>query len=149
MLGHRALTAEDYVGILKRRAWIVVVPAIVLAALAFGATFFITPQYTSQTLVLIDQQKVPDNYVKPVIASDLDSRLASMKEQMLSRSRVQPIIERYNLGGSRMSMDDKIDMVRKDIAIKPIHSEIAHSGGLPGFFISFTANDPHTVFFFL
>ncbi len=144
MLGHRALTAEDYFGILKRRAWIVALPAILLAAIAYGATFFITPQYTSQTLVLIDQQKVPDNYVKPVIASDLDSRLASMKEQMLSRSRIQPIIERYNLGGSRMSMDDRIDMIRKDIAIKPIHSEIAHTGGLPGFFIAFTANDAHT-----
>ena len=144
MLGHRTLTAEDYISILKRRGWIVVVPAILLSIIAFGVSFFITPQYTSQTLVLIDQQKVPDNYVKPVIASDLDSRLASMKEQMLSRSRIQPIIERYNLGGPRMSMDDRIDMVRKNISIKPIHSEISRSGGLPGFFIFFTANDART-----
>ncbi len=144
MLGHRTLTTEDYISILKRRAWMIAIPAVLLSAIAFGITFFMTPQYTSQTLVLIDQQKVPDNYVKPVIASDLDSRLASMKEQMLSRSRIQPIIDRYNLGGSHMSMDDRIDMVRKDIAIKPIHSEISHSGGLPGFFISFTANDAHT-----
>ncbi len=33
----------------------------------------------SQTLVLIEEQKVPDEYVKPVIATDLDSRLSSMK----------------------------------------------------------------------
>ena len=144
MLGHRTLTAEDYLGILKRRGWIVLVPAVLLSVIAFGVSFFITPQFTSQTLVLIDQQKVPDNYVKPVIASDLDSRLASMKEQMLSRSRIQPIIDRYNLGGKGMSMDDRIDMVRKDISIKPIHSEISHSGGLPGFFIFFTATDAHT-----
>ncbi len=144
MLGHRTLTAEDYVSILKRRGWIILVPAILLTLIAFGVSFFITPQFTSQTLVLIDQQKVPDNYVKPVIASDLDSRLASMKEQMLSRSRIQPIIDRYNLGGKGMSMDDRIDTVRKDIVIKPIHSEISRSGGLPGFFIFFTANDAHT-----
>ena len=145
MLGHRMLTTEDYLTILKRRGWIVAVPALILPLIAVGITFLIPAQYISQTLVLVEQQKVPDDYVKPVISADLDSRLASMKEQILSRSRLQPIIERYNLsGGSHVSMDDRIDGVRKSILIKPIHSEIAHSGGLPGFFIAFTAGDPHT-----
>jgi len=87
---------------------------------------------------------VPDTYVKPIIAEDLDSRLASMKEQILSRSRLEPIIERFNLGSPGMDMDDKIVKTRKDIGITPIHSEIQGAGGLPGFFISFTASDPHT-----
>ncbi len=34
--------------------------------------------------------------------------------------------------------------MQKDIDIKPIVSEIARTGGLPGFFISFKAGDPHT-----
>ena len=40
-------------------------------------------------------------------------------------------------------MDDRVTSVRKNIGIKPIHSEIDHAGGLPGFFISFQASDPH------
>jgi polysaccharide chain length determinant protein (PEP-CTERM system associated) len=144
MLGHRPLNAEEYLTILKRRGWIVVIPSVLLPILAFSITFFIAPQYLSQTLILVESQKVPDNYVKPVISSDLDSRLASMKEQILSRSRIQPIIERYNLYGKKsMSMDDRIDLARRSIEIKPITSEIAHSGGLPGFFVSFKAEDPH------
>jgi polysaccharide chain length determinant protein (PEP-CTERM system associated) len=110
-----------------------------------GATYFIPAQYVSQTLVLIDQQKVPDTFVKPVVSEDIDSRLASMKEQIESRSSLQPIIERYNLyASSHMSMDGRIDLARQSIGIQPIHSEIARSNGLPGFYISFTANDPHT-----
>jgi polysaccharide chain length determinant protein (PEP-CTERM system associated) len=145
MLGHRTLNVEDYLGILKRRGWIIAVPALILPVIAFAITFFIAPTYLSQTLVLIEVQKVPDSYVKPVISSDLDSRLASMKEQILSRSRIQPIIERYNLYAAKhMSMDDRIDLARRSILIKPITSEIAHSSGLPGFFISFEASDPHT-----
>ncbi len=145
MLGHRTLTPEDYLDILKRRFWIVAIPAVLLAIAGVAATFFIAPRFLSQTLVIIDQQKVPGEYVTPVISSDIDSRLASMKEQMLSRSRIQPIIERYNLYSTKnMSMDDRIDTVRKGISITPIHSEIAHSGGLPGFFISFEANDART-----
>jgi polysaccharide chain length determinant protein (PEP-CTERM system associated) len=144
MLGHRPLNVEEYLVILKRRGWIIVVPTVLLPILAFSLTFFIAPQYLSQTLILVESQKVPDNYVKPVISSDLDSRLASMKEQILSRSRIQPIIERYNLyGGKSMTMDDRLDLARRSIEIKPITSEIAHSGGLPGFFIAFKADDPH------
>ena len=145
MLGHRTLSLEDYVTILKKRGWIVVVPAVVLAVIGFGLTYFVPPEYVSQTLVLIEQQKVPDNYVKPVVSEDLNARLASMQEQILSRSRLQPIIERFNLyGGKGMGMDGRIDLVRKDIVIKPIESQIARFGGLPGFFISFKAGDAHT-----
>src|ERR1700761_8463276 len=145
MLGHRALTVEDYVSILKRRTWLVAIPVILLPIVAYGLTFLIAPQYLSQTLVLIEGQKIPDNYVKPVVSSSLDDRLASMKEQIYSRSRIEPIIGKYNLySNSQMSMDDRIEKVRKSIDIKPITSEVAHSGGLPGFFISFKADDPHT-----
>jgi polysaccharide chain length determinant protein (PEP-CTERM system associated) len=145
MLGHRTLGTEDYLIILKKRWWIVAIPAVIFAIAGFVTTYFVTPIYTSQTLVLIEQQKVPEGYVKPVVSEDLNARLASMQEQILSRSRLQPIIERFNLyGGQGMGMDARIDKVRKDIAIKPIESQIARTGGLPGFFISFQARDAHT-----
>lgn len=41
-------------------------------------------------------------------------------------------------------MDDRIDLTRKNIGIAPIQSEIARTNGLPGFFISFKANDART-----
>jgi polysaccharide chain length determinant protein (PEP-CTERM system associated) len=144
MLGHRPLVIEDYFAILKRRGWMVIIPAVLVPIIAVAITYRLTPIYTSQTLVLIEPQTVPDTYVKPIIAEDLDSRLASMKEQILSRSRIEPIILRFNLGAPGMDMDDKVAQTRKDIGIAPIHSEIAGAGGLPGFFISFTASDPHT-----
>src|SRR5437762_12377470 len=114
MLGHRALTPDDYLAILKRRGWIIAVPTILLTLLGLGLTYVVPPQYVSTTLVLVEQQKVPEDYVKPVIEEDLTGRLASMKEQILSRSRLQPIIERFNLYGTKhMTMDERIDQVRK------------------------------------
>jgi polysaccharide chain length determinant protein (PEP-CTERM system associated) len=144
MLGHRVLNIQDYTTILKRRWWVILLPMIVFSLVGIAVTFFIEPQYVSQTLVLIEQQKVPEDYVRPVVAEDLNSRLASMQEQILSRSRLQPIIERFNLYGSHLGMDARIDKVRKDITIRPIQSEIARTNGLPGFFIAFRSNDPHT-----
>jgi polysaccharide chain length determinant protein (PEP-CTERM system associated) len=98
----------------------------------------------SQTLVLIEQQKVPESYVKPVVNEDLNGRLASMREQILSRSRIEPIITRFDLfGGNKRTMDDRIDMTRKAIGINPIPYN-ASSRGMPGFFITFKAQDART-----
>ncbi len=103
------------------------------------------PQYISQTLVLVEQQRVPESYVKAVVTEDLNSRLETMREQILSRSRLQPIIERFNLfANGKASMDDRIDMMRRNIGITPIQSDIARTSGLPGFYISFKASDPRT-----
>jgi polysaccharide chain length determinant protein (PEP-CTERM system associated) len=145
MLGHRTLNVEDYLSILKRRWWMIALPAVLFPIVAYAITFFIQPTYVSQTLVLIEQQRVPNDFVPSVVNENLDSRLASMKEQILSRSSIQPIIEKYNLyANQHLSMDGRIDLARTSIDIKPIHSDISRSDGLPGFFIYFTANDPHT-----
>ena len=144
MLGHRELTMEDYAGILKRRFWLILVFAIAFLGVGVIISYIIPPQYVSQTLVLIEQQKVPTDYVTHVVTEDLGARLASMKEQILSRSRIQPIIERFNLfAGGKNTMDDRIEMTQKAIGIKPIASGQA-SHGMPGFYITFKAQDAHT-----
>jgi polysaccharide chain length determinant protein (PEP-CTERM system associated) len=133
---------QDYAGILKRRFWLILTCAILLLAVGVGISYVVPPQYVSQTLVLIEQQKVPEDYVKPVVAEDLEARLASMKEQILSRSRIQPIIERFNLfTDNKATMDDRVEMTQKAIGIKPIPSA---RGGMPGFFITFKAQDART-----
>jgi polysaccharide chain length determinant protein (PEP-CTERM system associated) len=147
MLGHRTLNVEDYLSILKRRWWIIAIFAIVFLAAAAGITYFVTPQYVSETLILIDQQKVPTDFVQPVATQSLDSRLAIITEQVESRSNLQPIIEKYNLFASQhLSMDARLDLMRdpNTLKIEPVKTEIARSNGLPGFRIAFTANDPQT-----
>lgn len=144
MLGHRELNVEDYLDILRRRAWLIAGSAVALLAVSVGLSYVLPPSYESQTLILIQQQTVPEDYVKPVVDQNLDARLASMSEQILSRSRLEPIINRYNLfAGNGRNMDDRIAMTRKAISVKPIHSAEAH-GGMPGFSVSFDAHDART-----
>lgn len=145
MLGHRTLNVEDYLAILKRRWWIIAIPTVILPIAAIAVTFVIPPVYESQSLVLIDQQKVPEDFVQPIVNEDLDSRVASMNEQILSRSSLQPIVDKYNLyGDQRLDMDTRIAKVRGDITLQAIRSEISRSNGLPGFKIFFKASDPRT-----
>jgi polysaccharide chain length determinant protein (PEP-CTERM system associated) len=133
---------EDYAAILKRRFWLILTSTVLFLAIGVALTYVVPSRYQSQTLVLIEQQKVPEDYVKPVVEEDISSRLASMKEQILSRSRIEPIINQYNLyskGGN--SMDDRVSMMQKAIGIKAIPS--GESRGIPGFYITFDARDAH------
>src|SRR5581483_12081885 len=123
MLGHRDLTVQDYADILKRRIWLILGAAFAFLGVGMSLIFVIPPRFESQTLVIVQQQKIPEDYVKPVVNEDLNARLASMKEQILSRSRLEPIIERYGLfAGAKNTMDDRVELTRKAIAIKTIPS---------------------------
>ena len=146
MLGHRQLNLDDYLEILRRRWWVILIPALVGCVGAYLFSRTLANQYTSRTLVLVEEQAVPDTYVKSVVTGDIGQRLGTMQEQILSRTRLQPIIEKFGLFGNdkgRVAMEDLVDRLRKDISITPIQSLVStKEGELPGFAIGFTANDP-------
>src|ERR1022692_3966607 len=147
MLGDRKLQFDQYLDILKRRAWWIVVPAITVPVLVYLCSLLIPNRYTSTTLVLVQQQKVPDSFVKPVVTEELNQRLTTMQEQILSRTALQPLIERFDLFPKEMNkvpMEDLVDQMRKAISVTGVSADFgARTGGLPGFYISFTARDPH------
>jgi len=143
MLGHRELTLRDYTDILKRRLWLILASALIGLGIGLAVCHNLPAMYMSQTLVLIEQQKVPEDFVKPVVSEDLNARLASMREQILSRSRIEPIINQFGLYPKVGNMDDKVEMTQKAIGINPIPLGMG-SRGMPGFFITFKASDAHT-----
>ena len=145
MLGHRELSFDDYLTMLRRRAWVIALPTLVVPLLAYLVSLKLTNRYTSQTVVLVESQKVPESYVKPVITEDFGYRLGTMQEQILSRSRLQPILDRFQLYGQPEGAQKewKLAQMRKDIKVKPVFSSVGtRQGGIPGFSISFTYEDP-------
>jgi len=147
MIGDRELSFEQYIEILKRRMWWIIIPVVMTPLLAYFGSQLIPNRYTSTTLVLVEQQKVPDNFVKPVVTEELNERLATMQEQILSRTRLQPLIERFGLFASdvgKVPMEDLVDRVRKLISVTAVSADFGtRTGGLPGFYVSFSARDPH------
>ena len=146
MLGNRQLEWSDYVSIARRRWWVIALPAVLAPILAYAGSLWISNRYTSRTSVLVEQQKVPDTLVKPVVEEEINARLATMQEQILSRTRLQPIIERdglYKKDLGKVPMEDLLDRMRRSISVSPVKADFTDRGGsLPGFYISFTADDP-------
>jgi polysaccharide chain length determinant protein (PEP-CTERM system associated) len=134
--------ADEYLRMLRRRMWWIIIPTIVAPLVAVGISLKLPNRYTSQTLVLVEHQKVPDQYVTPVVTEVLNARLATMQEQILSRTRLQPLIERFGLYQDmpNASMEGKVELMRKNVLVKPVRGDFGvGTGGLPGFYISFSA----------
>ncbi|MGH9325820.1 MAG: Wzz/FepE/Etk N-terminal domain-containing protein, partial [Terriglobia bacterium] len=152
MLTGRQLGVEDYWAILRRRMWIIIIPVVLGPIVALLIARRLTPKYTSNSLVLIEQPKVPASIVPSVVSGDLMARLASMEEQILSRSRLEPLIERYGLykkDWNSVPMEQLVARMRTGILLKPVSfsnqpgaTSRENGNQLPGFQISFTASNP-------
>ena len=120
------LSVQNVIALCKRRIWWIVVPVLLGPLLAIGISYKVTPVYTSQAFVLVEQPKVSDKFVTPMITDELDTRLLTLKEQILSRSRLEPIIERLGLyaeSGRKTSMEDKVERLRRSIDVKTIRPD--------------------------
>jgi polysaccharide chain length determinant protein (PEP-CTERM system associated) len=148
MILQRELTLEDYVAILRRRWWIIAVPAVVFAIGAYSISLLLASRYTSETVVLVEEPAVPESLVKPVIGGDANQRLATMQEQILSRTRLQQIIEKFGLYKEevgRVSVEDMVARLRKSITVSPVRAMAeTRASGLPGFTVSVVASQAYT-----
>ncbi len=131
---------------LRRYWWILPLSTLVLGGTGLGATFVLHKRYTSQTMVLVVQPTVGPDYVKPVVTEDLNHRLASMKEQILSRTRLQPIVEKFGLYAEvrgRVHIEDLVERLRTAVEIKPLEpTPGTQSRQLPGFYVDVTFDNP-------
>src|ERR1700690_853984 len=93
----RELTVTDYVAMLRRRWVLILTLTLIGPPLAYGVSRFLPSRYISQTLVLGEQPTVPTDFVKPVDTTDVSERLASMQQQIISRTGLEPIIRQFNL----------------------------------------------------
>ena len=144
----RELTQADYIAILRRRWVLITVLAAIGAPLAYSVSRVLPNRYKSQTLVLIEPPTVPTDFVKPVITTEINARLASMQEEILSRTRLEPIIHQYGLykgDVNRVPPDALVARLQKDIEITPVQPMAeTRAQELPGFHIIVTLDNPQT-----
>ena len=135
---------EDYLAIARRRRWWIILPLFLGWAAVITASWFIAPKYRSETVIIIEQQKVPEHYVVPNVAVDLQGRLQSMTQQILSRTRLQGVIEKlrlYGVGQKRADADSLVERMRQDIKIDLVPVP-GRPGELSAFKISYSAPNP-------
>src|ERR1035437_56062 len=119
-MGMGQVSPEHYLRLIIHRKWLVLGTFVLVSAATFMVSFRLPDVFTSSTLILVDPQKVPEAYVKATVTGDLRNRLGTLKQQILSATRLQKIIDALNLypvERKSMAREDVIAMMQKDVEV--------------------------------
>ena len=148
MIRDGEITASEAKRILRQYWWILPLTILGCGTLGLLAALLLPKRYTSETVVLVTQPTVPTDYVKPVVSDDLNRRLASMKEQILSRTRLQPIIEKFGLYAQdreRVHMEELVEKLRSSVTVTPLEPMAGtQNRSLPGFSVKVIFDNAQT-----
>lgn len=94
-----AAMLQDYCGIALRRKWILFGAVLVFLATAIVYCKMATKIYRSDTLILLEDQKIPENYVQGVVEahSNFDRRIFVIESQVYSRLLLERIRKELDL----------------------------------------------------
>jgi len=151
MIQNRELTMDDYLSMLRRRAKVILIPALVAPLLGY-ATYLVVnhyfAKYTSQSTILVEAQKVPENMVQPVVSDDLGARMNILQQQVMSQTNLQPVVERVFPGRNSQEVGEKIDDIRLNMKLEQVPTDLLQLGAKKkpgtqsnsgGFYVSYTA----------
>ena len=154
MIEGRELRMDDYLAMLRRRWKTIVIPTLFAPLAAFLVSYAFPAKYTSQSLILVEGQKVPENMVQPIVSEDLTARVATLQQQVESQSRLQPVVDRLFPGKNAEEKSEIIDSIRSNMAVEPIVTDLSQIGSsaikgrkpntssVPGFHVNYTASNP-------
>ena len=116
-----SIDVKYYIDLLLRLRWILIGSLLIAMIAGIYQAVTLPRIYQAETLILVEPQRVPDNFVKSIVPTDLSDHISTIKEMIMSRTNLLKIIENFNLFSgpeyAGMFLDDKIDAVRKRTSV--------------------------------
>jgi polysaccharide chain length determinant protein (PEP-CTERM system associated) len=131
---------------LWKRKLVIILLWTLISGIAVVVAWRLPAVFSAEALILVDSQKIPEKYVSSTVSTDVQDRLATISQQILSSSRLKKIIDDFDLYKEQKKKDvqeEILDMMRKDISIKV---DKGWTGNRPGAFrIGYKGPDPAIV----
>jgi polysaccharide biosynthesis transport protein len=138
---------ENLWSMARRHRWWLLLPLFLCWLTVWSISWLLPTTYQSEAMILVEPQKVPEHYVEPNVSLDLRDRLDSMTQQILSRTRLQSVIDGFKLyphganGRWFAPSGDPVEEMRKDIKIELVQSP-GRPGELSAFKIYYSGDSP-------
>lgn len=140
-----AIKPEDIIKIVLKRRWYIFIPFIIAMIAGIYLSLTLPRVFSASTLILIQPQKVPSDFVRSLVSADIDSRISTISQQILSRTNLERIIREFKIFSGPeqqdMFMEDKIGALRRRIKVDVtrVRREV------DSFSISFKGSEPEKV----
>ncbi|MBX6421984.1 GNVR domain-containing protein [Thermosulfurimonas sp. F29] len=140
--------------VFRRRKKAFFIPFVLVFASITMIAFLLPPIYQATTTILIEEQQIPPEYVKSTVTGYVEERLQMITQEIMSRSHLIDLIERFNLYPEmrkKYTMDEIVDRMRKDIKLETINAEVSNtrtgrpSSATIAFTLSYEGRDPDKV----
>jgi len=130
--------------IVRRRRVLAVLPFLFVLTAAVSLAVFLPSLWTSRALVLVNRQAIPERYVTPTVQADIEARLLTLSQDILTPQRLTQIAQQYGLYRGARSVDDLVDRMRKDIRIELVDDRDRRTRETRSFLftVSYTASNP-------
>lgn len=123
----RKRSTAEYVQIIKRRKWQIVLPALAVFLAVAWVLRSLPNFYESTTFLTIKPPTISEKVAPSLASEDLSQRLELINQTVLSRSSLEPMIAKYNLfqteRASGMPMEIIVEKMRKNINVDKVDSE--------------------------
>lgn len=140
----KSYNLADYLEILRRRIWFIVVPFVVVLLGISVYCLFAPREYKASTLVLVTPQRVPEAFVPTTVTARIEERLQTIAQEVMSRTRLEQIINEmrlYQKERKSMSAEEVVELMQKNIKL-----ELPTKKEEKGYFtINYTGEDPQVV----
>ncbi len=141
------ISLGHYLQLIRHRKWLVVTVFLLISLATIGLSYTLPDVYTSETVILVDPQKVPETYVKATVTGGVRDRLSTLSQQILSATRLQMIINTLNLYPQErktLPREDVILKMRSDISVHVL-SDFGGGQDLQAFQIAYSGSEPRLV----
>src|SRR2546427_9491020 len=141
---------DRIVGLWRRRKWIALLAFAAPASMVLGLVTSLPNIYRSTATILVERQQVPEAFVRPTVTSELETRLQTISQEILSRSRLQALITQFNLypgAGKEAATEETVERMRKDVKLelKTTNTKEGRPSTTTAFALSYRGPDPQTV----
>ena len=145
----RGSMMDRLLGVWHRRRWLGIVIFVVVAAAVASLAAYLPDLYRAKATVLVERRQVPESFVRSSVTGELETRLQTISQEVLSRARLEQLITRFDLYPEARragAVEGAIEAMRRDIAIEV--KGVDQPGGrvvTVAFVLSYRGRDPQAV----
>jgi succinoglycan biosynthesis transport protein ExoP len=149
---------SQYLTILKSRKKYFILPALVVLVVAILVARLLPSIYESSSTILIEEQQIPQEFVRSTVTGFADQRIQSLTQQILSRVKLWEIIQQFHLYEEmrkKYTREEVLEYMRDNIQLNTISADVAEKKGRRrptqtaaitiAFSISYRGKSPDTV----
>jgi polysaccharide chain length determinant protein (PEP-CTERM system associated) len=118
----RQRTPSEYLKILNRRKWLIILPVVAVATAVAWVVFRLPDVYESTTLIVVKPSTLPASVTPTMTEDTLSRQLSSIAQVVSSRSSLEPLVEKYELYKIERErgepMEAVVAMMRRDINVE-------------------------------